>query len=77
MRIRVENTYSDGSCSVQFHDIDDMSLPDGYMTDLDVLWDELWQYTGDGSGEGMDAFYEVEILESVHPGLVGLTNEWC
>jgi len=72
MKIQVENTYADGHQSSQVHTIEEPST-----ADLEELWEELWEYTGDGSGEHQNAYYEVTILESANPKLVGLTNEWC
>ena len=81
MRIRVENTYENGHTSVHYHDIDEATeLPHqalgGDPHALDYLWDTLWEYTGDGTGENMYAIYEVEILDSTNPAWIGLTYEW-
>jgi len=78
MKIRCTNTYSDRE-SVQHHTIDDAELPAYDIDNLDCddgLWDFLWTFTGDGSGENEHGWYEVEILESSDPALVGLSNEW-
>lgn len=73
MKIQIENTYSDNHSSVQIREVDDAV----YTGDLDELWDELWTYTGDGTGEALDAFYEITILEADDTSLVGLTHEWA
>lgn len=73
MKIKVENTYSDGYESTSFHDVEEATLP---LDDEDALWDELWTYTGDGHGPNLDAIYEVTILEAANPGLVGLSREF-
>lgn len=72
MKIVVENSYSDGSESTIIHQVDDATIPG----DEDAMWDELWCYTGDGSGEHLDAIYEITILEAADPKLVGLTREY-
>lgn len=74
LTIKVENTYSDGHESEQTHAV----LVDSFLDEED-LWDNLYEYTGDGHGVGrdLDAIYTVTILEAPdHPWLVGLTNEW-
>lgn len=73
MKIKVENTYSDGHESTVVCDVDEATLPLG---DEDALWEELWTYTGDGHGENLDAIYEVTILEAADPALVGLSREF-
>lgn len=80
MKIRCTNTYSDRE-SVQHHDIPDTELPvpaanPNDFESMELLWDFLWEFTGDGSGEDEHGWYEVEILESSDPALVGLSNEW-
>jgi hypothetical protein len=72
MKIRVTNTYGDRE-SVPHHTVDDALIP----PDIDDMWEYLWTYTGDGSGENEHAYYEVEILDSPNPALIGLGNEWC
>jgi hypothetical protein len=42
----------------------------------DVLRDFLFQFTGDGTGENLNAWYEVTVLEAADPGLVGQKYEW-
>lgn len=74
MKIKVENTYSDGHESTVFHDVDEATLP---LDDEDALWDELWTYTGDGHGQNLDAIYEITILEAANPALVGLSHEFA
>jgi hypothetical protein len=72
MKISCENTYSDGRESTVIHEVDDATIP----ADLDDMWDELWCYTGDGTGESLDAIYEITIVESADPKLVGLTRQY-
>ena len=80
MKIKCTNTYADRE-STQHHTIDETTLPpqvrepgdDG----LEALWDYLYEYTGDGSGENENAWYEVLILESDNPDWVHLMNDWC
>lgn len=74
MKIKVENTYSDGYESTAFHDVEEATLP---LDDEDALWDELWTYTGDGHGQNLDAIYEITILEAANPALVGLSHEFA
>jgi hypothetical protein len=74
LTIKVENAYSDGHTSEQIHQVDL-----GRFRGDEALWDELWEYTGDGHGDSRDlcAIYTVTILESPQfPPLVGLSNEW-
>lgn len=72
MRIQVDNTYSDGHDSRQIHELDDADIP----ADEDEMWDFLWEFTGDGTGENLNAYYEITILEAAEPSLVGRTREW-
>ncbi len=99
MKIKVENTYSDGHSSTLHYEIDDAIIPDEahcavngehawvyhpttYMPEGmtlavcrhcasergQVLQDFLYSYTGDGSGENLDAIYEITILDGEHEG---------
>jgi len=81
MKIACINTYSDRT-STQYHTIDDADLPLETLhggdpeAALEALWDYLWTFTGDGTGENEHAWYEVIILDAADPALVGLSNEW-
>lgn len=80
LRIQVDNTYSDGRESQQFHDVEVEFVFAGSTDydDLEPLWDELYPYTGDGSGvDDKYALYEVTIVAcDTVPALVGLKNDW-
>ena len=79
MKIRVENTYSDGYESTNEYLIDDATVKVNCEEDLeDFLHDLLYSYTGDGHGIDSDlgSYYTVTILESDRPELVGYTREW-
>lgn len=79
MKIKVENSYSDGHESTIEYTVPDMDLPqrDSY-TDSEVwiedVWDHLYRYTGDGHGKdsSLGWFYGIDILEAADPELVGL-----
>jgi hypothetical protein len=72
MKIRVENAKENGRCLTTTYDIPDYLIP----TNTDDMWDYLWQWTGDGTGENLFASYIVTILDSPKPALIGLTYEW-
>jgi hypothetical protein len=84
MRIQVDNYYSDGRESQQVHDVDvewpPASPSDGQWNPDDVheqLSDQLFSYTGDGSGEDDDgAYHEVTVLSADDPSLVGKKFEY-
>lgn len=80
MRIRCDNTYSDGRVSQQFHDVEVDFVYAGSTDDDDLegLWDALYEYTGDGSGvDDKHAYYEATIVAcDTVPALVGLTHDW-
>lgn len=74
LKIKVENTYSDGHESEQVEKVQVEPFED-----LEALWEQLREYTGDGHGIGrdVDALYTVTVLEAPErPELVGLSNEW-
>jgi hypothetical protein len=75
MRIRIENTYSDGHEPVLVEDIPEF---DGDLADEEELNDHLWPYAGDGHGDGrdLDAIHTVTVLASIRPELVGRSVEW-
>ncbi|MDD4865658.1 MAG: hypothetical protein PHQ28_00520 [Mycobacterium sp.] len=75
MKIRVENTYSDGHESVELHDIPDYT---GDPDDTELFEEHLRPYTGDGHGIGRKvyALYTVTVLEASNPALVGRTEEY-
>lgn len=74
LKIKVENSYSDGHESEQVEKVQVEPFED-----LEELWEQLREYTGDGHGIGrdVDALYTVTVLEAPErPELVGLSNEW-
>lgn len=77
LRIMVVNSYSDGRESVQFHNVEVEYDGSTDEDDLDALWVQLYEYTGDGTGEtDKHAYYEVVIVMADEPALVGLKNDW-
>lgn len=79
MKIKVENTYSDGHESVQHHTVDDRAVDYALLDGEDGLVDLLYEFTGDGHGSDhpdLGTCYEVTVLESPRPELVGFTYEW-
>jgi len=79
MIIKVQNDYSDGHSSEHIHDVDDRSVDYALLDGIDGLVDLLWEFTGDGHGDSSDvtAVYEVTVLESERPELVGFNWEWA
>ncbi|PJE02194.1 MAG: hypothetical protein CK429_35025 [Mycobacterium sp.] len=76
LTIKVENTYSDGHESEQTHVV----TLDRFGGEVD-LWDQLFDYTGDGHGAGdgsdLGSLSTVTVLACPeYPELVGLSNEW-
>lgn len=74
LTIKVENAYSDGHQSEHVETI--QLTPFG---ELEELWDQLEQFTGDGHGIGHNVGYchTVTVVGSLdRPELVGLSNEW-
>lgn len=75
LTLKVENTYSDGHSSTS---VETVAVEP--VADVEKLWEQLAEFTGDGHGAGMDLgyCYTITILEA--PGradLVGLSNEWA
>lgn len=74
LTIKVENAYSDGHESEQTHEVE----IERFLGE-EALWERLFDYTGDGHGDGRDvgSLYTVTVLECAElPELVGLSNEW-
>ncbi len=74
LTIKVENAYSDGHESERVETVQVEPFED-----LEELWEQLEEFTGDGHGIDNDLgyCYTVTVLESVErPDLVGLSNEW-
>lgn len=74
MTIKVENVYSDGHESEQVETVEVEPFED-----LEELWEQLEEFTGDGHGIGNDLGYcfEVTIVDAPgRPELVGKCNEW-
>ena len=74
LAIKVESAYSDGHESerVEMVEVDPFE-------ELEELWEQLEEFTGDGHGIDSDLgyCYTVTVLESgERPDLVGLSNEW-
>lgn len=78
MKIRVENTYSDGHESTIEYKLPSGDVDYALLDGIDGLDDLLYRYTGDGHGLNSDlgCFYTITILESDRPELVGYTREW-
>ncbi|OMC37690.1 hypothetical protein A5742_08630 [Mycolicibacterium fortuitum] len=74
LTIRVENAYSDGHTSKRVETVEVEPFED-----LEQLWEQLEEFTGDGHGIGNDLGYCFEITIVDAPGrceLVGEFNEW-
>lgn len=74
LTIRVENAYSDGHTSKRVETVEVEPFED-----LEQLWEQLEEFTGDGHGIGNDLgyCYEITIVEaSGRNDLVGKNNEW-
>jgi hypothetical protein len=75
MKIRVENSYSDGHESMQ-----ELEIPEytGDPDDDELFADHVRPYTGDGHGIGnrLYSMHEVTVLESSNPALVGRVEEY-
>ncbi|UBV22313.1 hypothetical protein H8Z59_03620 [Mycolicibacterium fortuitum] len=74
LTIRVENAYSDGHTSKRVETVEVERFED-----LEQLWEQLEEFTGDGHGIGNDLGYCFEITIVDAPGrceLVGECNEW-
>ncbi|UQX13395.1 hypothetical protein [Candidatus Mycobacterium methanotrophicum] len=74
LTIKVENAYSDGHESEQVETV--QVEP---SEDLEELWEQLEEFTGDGHGIDSDLgyCYVVTVLDSPdRPEMVGLSNEW-
>lgn len=75
LSIEVENHYSDGHQSKRVE-----SVEVDPFDDMEGLWEQLQEFTGDGHGIDSDLgyLYTVTILEAPKmPELVGRSNEWC
>jgi hypothetical protein len=74
LTIKVENAYSDGHTSKQVKTVEVEPFEE-----LEQLWEQLEEFTGDGHGIGSDLGYcfEISIVDAPGlPELVGLGNEW-
>lgn len=74
LTIRVESAYSDGHTSKQVKTVEVEPFED-----LEQLWEQLEEFTGDGHGVGNDLGYCYEITIVDAPGgseLIGKCNEW-
>jgi len=73
--IKVENAYSDGHESEQTRTVEVAEV-----LDEDQLWDELYEYTGDGHGQDrpdLGSCHTVTVVASPHrPDLLGLDHEY-
>lgn len=79
VKIRVENTYSDGHESEHTAEVD----PPASMAteDIDDWWDEtVFDETGDGHGinrSDLGSCYTATVMEAADfPALVGQSHEW-
>ncbi|MEW2484523.1 hypothetical protein AB0876_33530 [Mycobacterium sp. NPDC049093] len=74
LTIRVESAYSDGHTSKRVETVEVEPFED-----LEQLWEQLEEFTGDGHGIGNDLGYchEITIVDApARPDLVGKLNEW-
>lgn len=76
MRIKVENTYSDGHESTAEYAVDSDRVQQ--INCEEDLEDLLWEFTGDGHGSdpSLGCYYTVTVLESDRPELVGYVAEF-
>ncbi|MCX5236217.1 hypothetical protein OG824_13500 [Streptomyces prunicolor] len=76
VKLRIENTYADG---VEIVTTAIITVPTPRPTDLNEQteweYDHIFPQTGTGRTDG-DAWYDVEIVESTVPELLGLTFEF-
>ncbi|MFI5863542.1 hypothetical protein [Streptomyces sp. NPDC051546] len=72
--LRIENTYEDGTEVVTTPAVSvPLPLPAADTEERETWeWDHILQHTGTGRADG-DAWYDVEIVESTAPELVGMT----
>lgn len=77
MKIKIENAYSDGHESTSIQDVAEF-VGDPNGDNDDDLEAYLYQFTGDGHGANSDLgfYYEITILESENPELVGVSMDW-
>jgi hypothetical protein len=79
LTIKVETTYSDGHESERVEAVE-VEPFDGLEELWEHLYEQVYEYLGDGHGIGrdLDVLYTVTILASPQklPELVGLSNEW-
>ena len=74
LMIKVENTYSDGHESTVVETVEVQPF-----NDIEELWEQLQDRTGDGHGVDRDLgyCYTITILAAAeYPELVGASNEW-
>jgi hypothetical protein len=74
VRLRIENTYESGSTIITEPTvIVTLPIPAQY-TDARSEWEyeQIFPHTGTGRCEG-DSWYDVEIVESDQPALIGMT----
>ncbi len=79
MKIRIENEYTDGYHSVLEKDVDATEPDQGDEDAIEALWNELYQYVGDGHGIGrrdLGLACTITIVEAEKPWLKGESNEW-
>jgi hypothetical protein len=76
LKLRIENTYDDGT-EIQTEAVVTVPLPypdeDGDRTDWE--YEHIFPETGTGREDG-DAWYDVEVVESTAPELLGKTFEF-
>jgi hypothetical protein len=76
MKVRIENTYSDGHTSTHTVEVPAPHLDD----DLENWWDEeVLVHTGDGHGEdgSLGFLYQATIVEADElPLMIGMAREW-
>jgi len=74
LTVKLENAYSDGHCS---ESVETVAVEP--VDDVEKLWEQLQEFTGDGHGADDDLgyCYTITVLEAPgRPELVGLSNEW-
>lgn len=76
IKLRIDNAYEDGSeVETEATTTVPLPYPDDLNEQTDWEWEHIFPQTGSGRTDGA-AYYEVEIVESTAPELLGKTFEF-
>ncbi|MGW8953477.1 hypothetical protein [Streptomyces sp. NPDC055709] len=75
IKLRIENAYADGA-EIETQAVITVPLPYPYDLNEQAEWDYEHIFPETGTGRSGDAIYEVEIVESTAPELLGKTFEF-